>query len=63
MSKVEPFHTDSDDYRPEDKRVYHDNDKCGYGNEIKRDDNNIDGEDGRRRCERCDTLAAEEVKS
>ena len=58
MSKVPAFHTDSDDYRPEDKLVYHDNDECSYGNEIKRDGNDVPGTDGRRRCYRCDDLAA-----
>lgn len=57
MSKVDPFHTDSNDYRPEDQLVYHDNDECGYGNEIKRDSNDVPGTDGRRRCYRCDDLA------
>ena len=58
MAKVPEFHTDSDDYRPEDKLVYHDNDECGYGNEIKRDGNDVPGTAGRRRCDRCDDLAA-----
>lgn len=58
MAKVPAFHTDSDDYRPEDKLVYHDNDQCGYGNEIKRDGNAKDGMAGRRRCYRCDELDA-----
>lgn len=58
MTKVPAFHTDSDDYRPEDKWVYHDNDKCGYGNRIKRDGNNIAGTAGRKRCSKCDEMAA-----
>jgi hypothetical protein len=57
VSKVPAFHTDSDDYRPEDKLVYHDNDECQYGKEIKRDGNQVAGTDGRRRCYRCDELA------
>jgi hypothetical protein len=43
MAKVPAFHTDSDDHRPEDKLVYHDNDECGYGNRIKRAGNEKDG--------------------
>ncbi len=35
MGRVPEFHTDSDDYQPEDKLVYHDNYECGYGNRIK----------------------------
>jgi hypothetical protein len=58
MTKVAAFHTDSDLYRPEDKLVYHDNDECGYGKEIKRDGNDIAGPAGRRRCYRCDDLDA-----
>ena len=57
MAKIPAFHTKSDDYRPEDKRVFHDNDECGYGNRIKRDGNDEPGTDGRIRCERCDDLA------
>lgn len=38
-AKVAACHTDSDDYRPEDELVYHDNDECGNGNRIKRDGN------------------------
>lgn len=58
MAQVAEFHTDSDEYRPEDKLVYHDNDECGYGNRIKRDGNAVAGTAGRRRCERCDELAS-----
>jgi hypothetical protein len=57
VSKVPAFHTDTDDYRPEDKLVYHDNDECHYGKQIKRDGNAKSGTAGRRRCDRCDELA------
>jgi H+-transporting ATPase len=46
---VAPFHTDSD----EDDPVYHDNSDCPYGQEIKRNDNDKPGTDGRRRCDWC----------
>jgi H+-transporting ATPase len=46
---VAPFHTDSD----EDDPVYHDNSDCAYGQEIKRNDNDKPGKDGRRRCDWC----------
>ncbi len=41
MGRVPEFHTDSDDYPPEDELVYHDNDECGCGNRIKRDGNEV----------------------
>jgi H+-transporting ATPase len=47
--RVAPFHTDSD----EDNPVYHDNSDCPYGQEIKRNDNDKPGADGRRRCDWC----------
>ena len=46
---VAPFHTDSDEENP----VYHDNSDCPYGQEIKRNDNDKPGKDGRRRCDWC----------
>lgn len=58
MSKVPAFHTNSTLYRPEDRKVYHDQSECGYGNRIKRDGNDIAGPDGRERCDRCTDLAA-----
>jgi H+-transporting ATPase len=47
--RVAPFHTDSD----EDKPVYHDNSDCPYGQEIKRNDTDKPGKNGRRRCDWC----------
>ena len=58
MAKIPPFHTDTDDYRPEDKLVYHDDTECDYGKRIMEDGNAKPGTAGRRRCERCDSLAA-----
>ena len=46
---VAPFHTDSD----EDEPVYHDNSDCAYGQEIKRNNNDKPGKDGRHRCDWC----------
>lgn len=64
MGKVSAFHADTvEDYEPEEKWRYHDNNECGYGNRIKRDGNDLPGDDGRKRCERCNTLAAEEEKA
>jgi hypothetical protein len=57
VSKVEPFHTNSDEYREEDRKVFHDQSECGYGKEIK-SWHREDGTDDRERCDRCETLAA-----
>jgi hypothetical protein len=55
--KVSAFHTNSDEYREEDKKVYHDQSECGYGKRIEQK-HREPGKDGRRRCDRCDDLAA-----
>jgi hypothetical protein len=57
MAKINPFHTDSDKYQEEDKKVYHDQSKCGHGKEIKRNGHNVAGTDGRDLCDRCNDLA------
>jgi hypothetical protein len=57
MSKIEPFHTNSDEYREEDRRVYHDQSECGYGKEIKRNGHDVAGTDDRDLCDRCEDLA------
>jgi H+-transporting ATPase len=44
---VAPFHTDTDD------GVYHDNDDCPYGAEIKRHGNDEPGAENRRHCDWC----------
>ncbi|MDQ6727575.1 MAG: plasma-membrane proton-efflux P-type ATPase [Actinomycetota bacterium] len=48
------FHTDTDPGDP----VYHDNPVCPYGQEIKRDHNDIPGTAGRRRCSWCTAHAS-----
>jgi|CZKG01.1.fsa_nt_gi hypothetical protein len=57
MGLILPFHTNSDEYREEDRKVFHDQSECGYGKEIK-SWHREPGEDGRDRCDRCETLAA-----
>ncbi|HUA11537.1 MAG TPA: hypothetical protein VMA83_05995 [Solirubrobacteraceae bacterium] len=57
MTYVNPFHTDTTLYRTEDQLVYHDQEECGYGKEIKKDGNALDGTAGRRRCDRCNDIA------
>jgi|NGEPerStandDraft_6_1074524.scaffolds.fasta_scaffold02197_5 hypothetical protein len=54
-----PFHTDSPEYPPTHRNVYHDNSLCDYGKEIKRE-HRISGPGGRSRCDRCNTLASQD---
>ncbi len=64
MAKVLDFHTDTvEAYEPEEKWRYHDNDECYWGNKIKADGNEEPGDAGRKLCDRCATLAAEEAKA
>lgn len=51
MAKVSPFHSK----RPNDRNVYHDNDKCTEGNNIE-SYNRTPGTGGRPRCEHCSRL-------
>jgi hypothetical protein len=57
VTKMPAFHTNSDEYRPEDKQVYHDNDECGHGKLIQTK-HREPGTANRRRCDRCTTLAS-----
>ena len=36
MGKTTPFHTDSPDYPPKPREVFHDHDDCSDGKQIKR---------------------------
>lgn len=56
MPAVSPFHTDSPEYPPSHRNVYHDNSVCDYGKEIE-PEHRIPGEGGRPRCDRCSLLA------
>jgi hypothetical protein len=58
MTTVAAFHTTSLEYSEWHRSVYHDNDECGYGKEIKQEPRAA-GKAGRRRCHRCTTLATE----
>jgi hypothetical protein len=57
MPKVRAFHTTSEEYSEDHRTVYHDNDNCGYGAEIK-PEHRVPGTGGRPRCDRCGDLAA-----
>jgi len=56
MSKVPAFHTTSEEYSADHRAVYHDNNKCGYGAEIK-PVHRVPGTGGHPRCDRCGDLA------
>ena len=56
MSKVPAFHTTSEEYSADHRSVYHDNDECGYGTEIKAE-HRVPGTGGHARCDRCGDLA------
>ena len=57
LSHETPFHTDSPEYPPTHRNVYHDNPLCDYGKEIK-PEHRISGSGGRARCDRCSSLAS-----
>lgn len=52
MAKVAPFHSK----QPNDRNVYHDNDKCTEGNNIERR-NRVAGTGGRPKCQHCQRLS------
>jgi len=66
MSAVPAFHTETDspEYNPRERYIYHNQSDCGYGREVKQDNNGINGmgkdPDGKPRllCDRCTQLAA-----
>jgi len=55
MARVPAYHTDSPEYPPTHRNVYHDHDDCPYGREIKPWNRKVG--DGRRpRCDECRKL-------
>jgi len=52
MAKVSPYHTDSPEYPPSHRNVYHDHDDCPAGKEIKPQHRKA-GTAGRPRCDDC----------
>ncbi len=51
--KIKPYHTNSAEYPPTHREVYHDHDDCKYGKEIK-PAHRIDNETGGKpRCKEC----------
>ena len=65
MTKVSAFHTntDSPNYHPRERYVYHNQSECGYGQRVKRDGNAVNGQgidprgNPRALCDRCEDLA------
>lgn len=55
MGKVPPYHTNSHEYPPEHREVYHDHDDCFEGRKIK-PEHREDGKDGKKRCRVCERL-------
>ena len=56
MPHAAPIHTNSPEYPPSHRNVYHDSSACGFRNDIKQE-HRISGEGGRPPCDRCKTLA------
>ncbi len=52
MAKVAPYHTNSPEYPPKHRNVYHDHDDCPAGKEIK-PWHRTPGQAGRPRCDDC----------
>jgi len=52
MSKVAAYHTDSPEYPPRERNVYHDHDDCPDGRRIK-SWHRKPGNAGRPRCDAC----------
>lgn len=54
MTKVAAFHTDSPEYLPSHREVYHDKDTCPDGKKIK-SEHRVKGEGGKKHCKHCVT--------
>ncbi len=52
MSKVYPYHTNSPEYPPEHREVYHDHDDCFEGKKIK-SWHQLSGTGGKQHCKVC----------
>lgn len=55
MAKVTPYHTNSPEYPPKHRNVYHDHDNCPDGKQIK-SWHRVAGSAGRPRCDECKKL-------
>jgi hypothetical protein len=52
MTKVAPYHTNSLEYPPEHRNVYHDHDNCPEGKKIQ-SKHRENGTGGKPRCKEC----------
>ena len=57
MAKVPAYHTDSEEYLPKHREVYHDDDECYEGKKIEKK-HRKDGTGGKKQCAVCADLAA-----
>lgn len=55
MSKIAAYHTDSAEYPPAHRNVYHDQSECPDGKRIKQE-HRKSGTAGRPRCKECSSL-------
>ena len=55
MGKVAKYHTDSPEYPPEHREVYHDHDDCKDGKRIK-PEHRKSGDGSKPRCKECTRL-------
>ena len=55
MAKIDAFHTNSLEYPPGHRSVFHDQSECSYGKDVL-EEHRIDGEDDRPRCHECGKL-------
>ena len=59
MAHVAPFHTDSPEYQPTHRNVFHNDSLCEHGKAIK-PEHRVAGTGDRERCDRCEVLAGED---
>ena len=56
MAKVLPYHTNSTEYPPKDREVYHDKDTCPDGKGIK-SEHRLAGTGNKKHCLECDKVS------
>jgi hypothetical protein len=56
MAKVYPYHTNSPEYPPSHREVYHDKDTCPDGKRIKQE-HKESGQGGKLHCKECDKVS------
>ena len=56
MVRVPPYHTNSPEYPPKHREVYHDKDTCPDGKRIKRE-HRESGTGGKRHCFECNQVS------